>query len=442
MILASSDLYKDPRVYRQVIALQDTFDLVTVTNLSARHKDFSSRIQHIVIDSQHQTYNSDNIFNSGTAASPRGMRQRIVALKNSRNILLRTLFAVLRTVYRIFMAAKVRFLIRSPERFRKFYFSNKLPLRLKEILQQTPVDVILVNEIDCLPSAVEFGLAGKIIYDAHEFSLGEAEESLTWRLVNKAMIQHICNTYIPKVYKMITVCDGILAEYKRLYPSVSIDLITNASPYYAIRRRRTARPVKIIHHGLADRSRNIEGMIATMGALQDKDRYTLDLMLVFNDTHYVNQLKALAAEVNRNAGFEQIRFVKPVPLKEIVPTISKYDIQIIMTPPVNFNNRFSLPNKFFEAIQARNALAIGPITEMAKIVRQYQLGVVSDSFEARDMASCLNALTTADIEKFRLNAEKTARALNAEANAKELIRIVRETLGNKSLLPVRRSKKK
>ncbi|MBS0617606.1 MAG: hypothetical protein JSR44_05420, partial [Spirochaetes bacterium] len=254
---------------------------------------------------------------------------------------------------------------------------------------------------------------------------GEAEESLTWRLVNKPIIDHICNTYIPRVDHMLTVCDGILEEYKRLFPSVDIDLITNAAPYVNIAAKKTKAPVRMIHHGLADRSRNIEGIINTMGALKKKSQYTLDLMLVYNDQQYIAELKALSAKVNERAEFEQVRFLPPASLTEIIRTISAYDIQIIMTPPLNFNNRFSLPNKFFEAIQARNAIAIGPITEMAKIVSKYKLGIVSDSFSPSEMAARLDALTLSKIDSFKKNSAKAAKLLNAESNGQELVRIIK-----------------
>lgn len=428
LILASTDLYKDPRVYRQVIALQNDFDLITVSNLTSRHSSFRKTIRHILINPNHQTYESEKTTVARDDQHQQRLRDRIISLRNSQNIAGRCIFAVMRFVYRIARAARVRWILMRPERFKKDYCSHALPARLKVILQQTPVDVILVNEIDCLPSAVEFGRAKKIIYDAHEFSMGEAEESITWRLVNQPVVRYLCDTYIPQVDHMITVCEGILDEYKRLYPSVDIDLITNAAPYLNIASHKTKKPIRMIHHGLADRSRNIEGMINTMGALKNQSQYTLDLMLVYNDQVYIAELKELASKVNHRAGFEQVRFVAPVNLQDIVRKINAYDIQIIMTPPLNFNNRFSLPNKFFEAIQARNAIAIGPITEMAKIVQKHNLGVVADSFAPAEMAARLDALTLSEIDTFKANSAKTAKLLNAEANAQRLVRIIKQVL--------------
>jgi hypothetical protein len=88
--------------------------------------------------------------------------------------------------------------------------------------------------------------------------------------------------------------------------------------------------------------------------------------------------------------------------------------------PTNLNNHFALPNKLFEFIQARLAIAIGPSPEMAKIVQEYQLGIVAQDFKPETMAAALNKMTKESMDAFKLNADKAAKILNAEENMKRL----------------------
>jgi hypothetical protein len=124
----------------------------------------------------------------------------------------------------------------------------------------------------------------------------------------------------------------------------------------------------------------------------------------------------------------RIKFVKPVPMPEIVKTINKYDIGLYCLDPSSFNDRMALPNKLFEFIQGRLAVAIWPSPEMAKIVRKYQCGVVSEDFTCESMAELLNQLSEDQIMKFKLKAHKAASELCAERNREVFILIIKELI--------------
>ena len=89
---------------------------------------------------------------------------------------------------------------------------------------------------------------------------------------------------------------------------------------------------------------------------------------------------------------------------------------------------YALPNKFFEFIQARLAIAIGPSPEMARLVKQYNLGIVSQDFTPKSMAESLNSLTKEQIRQYKENANQTAKILNAEREGEKLLRILEEVL--------------
>src|SRR5690606_30214495 len=101
---------------------------------------------------------------------------------------------------------------------------------------------------------------------------------------------------------------------------------------------------------------------------------------------------------------------------EVVSFIHRYDVGVFLLPPINFNYANTLPNKLFEYIQARLAVAVGPTPEMAAIVRKYGIGLVADDFTPASLAEKLNALTEDDVKLFKQRSSLAARDLSAENN--------------------------
>jgi len=140
------------------------------------------------------------------------------------------------------------------------------------------------------------------------------------------------------------------------------------------------------------------------------DRFELDLMLVFRKEEYRKELESLIG------GKKNVRLIPPVSTDEIIPFIAQYDIGVYLLEPTNFNNKHALPNKFFEFIQARLAIAIGPSPEMEKIVSTHQLGKISPDFEAQSLANTLNSMSRDEIIVFKQNSDVAAKGFNAKFN--------------------------
>ena len=109
---------------------------------------------------------------------------------------------------------------------------------------------------------------------------------------------------------------------------------------------------------------------------------------------------------------------------------SNYDIGFFYNEPLTFNLRHSLPNKFFEFIQARLAVAIGPSPDMAFIVNQYGCGIVASSFTVESMADSMNQLTSDHIDVMKKNADKAAKLLNYELECNRFIEILEKIHNN------------
>jgi hypothetical protein len=96
---------------------------------------------------------------------------------------------------------------------------------------------------------------------------------------------------------------------------------------------------------------------------------------------------------------------------------------------VNFNHDYALPNKFFEFVQARLLVAIGPSLEMKKILEQYGIGVISESFDPKDLAYKINQLNLIEIDKQKNSLEKAAFDLSAEKSRRILLKEINDMLG-------------
>jgi hypothetical protein len=297
------------------------------------------------------------------------------------------------------------------------YWSSVAASSAHAAIQGREFDLILANDILALPLAVKVRRSATLLFDAHEYAPLEFEESWKWRFFLQKFNQYLCHTYLPQVDAMTTVCDGIAGEYHRNF-GVRVDTINNAPPYCDISPSlSTERDViRMIHHGAAIPSRQIETMIEASRLLDT--RHVLDLMLVPSVPRYYEHLQTLAK------GNPNIRFPPPVAMRELPFALNRYDVGIYLLQPNNFNNRFSLPNKFFEFVQARLAIAIGPSPEMAAYVKRFKIGVVSEDFSIPSFTKTLSALDHHQITYFKSNADQAARELCFEKNADTLLSLV------------------
>lgn len=353
LIISFSPIGRDPRVMRQIRLLENSYDVTVM----------------------------------GYGKQPAADIQYIKLTKTNKSLLRRVLFA-----------AKL-----SLKRYESYYW-NTPPV--KEALRKVSnrhFDLIIANDISALPLALHIGESKKVLLDAHEYAPRQFEDRWLWRLFFKNLNHYLCKQYLPRTDGMVTVCEGLSNEYFKQY-GVRADIVHNAPVYQDLSPSPVdGESIKLVHHGLAAPSRHLELTIELMGLLDE--RFSLDFMLVEAVPGYLQKLKDLCKNNDR------IRFVPPVPMVEICKTINKYDVGVFLLPPVNFNYQNALPNKFFEFIQANLAIAIGPSPEMAKLVEQYNCGIVASSFNPAVLASAINALGTEEIRNYKQAASIAAQDL-------------------------------
>jgi hypothetical protein len=371
VVISFTDLARDPRVNRQIRALKRAYDVV-----------------------------------AAGGAEPQVEGVRFVACpRTGRNVM--------------GMAGEAtRLLLGNYERY---YWAQAHVASAREKLREVRADVVIANDIDALPVALEAAKGAPVILDAHEYSPREYE-TLRWRLLKRRYTEQLFRTGLPRIAGMMTVAEGIAAEYRRNY-AVDPVVVHNAPAYHELSPT-PVRPneIRMIHHGNAMPARRIENMLEVMRSLDA--RFTLDLMLIPADRGYLERLKRAAA------GDVRVRFLEPVPMSELVRFANPYDIGLYLLEPSSFNNLHALPNKFFEFVQSRLALAIGPSPEMAALVERYGFGVVAPDFSPASLARALNVLDAARIDGMKARAHAAARELCFERSEEALLRLVKKVMRN------------
>ena len=293
-----------------------------------------------------------------------------------------------------------------------------------EVLKDKRFDLFIANNLIVLPLAIKLAEKNnaKVILDAHEYSPLEWANRFYWKFTFQKFYNYIGKKYLTKLDHMFTVCEGIAEKYKEQF-GVGSDILMNVPNYTKIDFKSTPLDkIKLIHHGDAIPDRKMEVMIEMMKFL-DK-RYELHFMLLQNNTPYLNKLKKLAIKISP----EKIFFHKPVSPDIVITKISQFDIGLYLLIPNNFNDKFALPNKFFDFIMAGLAIAIGPSWEMKKIVKKYNCGVISSDFSAKSLANKLNSLTPKKIDGYKRNSLNAAKILNADSEWQKLTNVVEDLL--------------
>jgi len=260
-------------------------------------------------------------------------------------------------------------------------FQRKHEKECLSLLNKISFDLIIVHHIWDLPWVVKLAnkKSCKLILNAHEYYPLEFEDNPKWMLEYHSKAVEICRKYSPKINICFCVAPIIANKYFNEFGLKSV-VIANTKPYENLSPiKNTGYPIQIVHHGAMLPSRRIELMIDMMDFLPDN--YHLTLVLVYaGDKNYYEYI------FNKADLHPKVSLRNPVPVDQIPKFLNQFDVGLYIMPHSNYNNKHALPNKFFEFVQARLMILIGPSPEMAEIVKKNDLGIVVENFEPQTFA--------------------------------------------------------
>ncbi|MFK4729865.1 glycosyltransferase family 1 protein [Agromyces mediolanus] len=291
-------------------------------------------------------------------------------------------------------------------RYERAYWSNRAVAFAVEALRGSRWDAVLANDVDAVGLALSLDARAGVHADLHEYAPRQKEDVARWRRFVAPFVSWMCRRFVTRAASVTTVGQGIAEEYAAKY-GIAAQVVTNAAPYSPLAPGDVHRPIRLVHSGAALRDRNITAILdaveSTSAAVE------LALYLTPNDPGFLSELRSRAERS------ERITLHDPVPYDELSGRLNAYDVGIHILPPVNFNNRWALPNKFFDYVQARLGVIIGPSPEMARVLGEHGFGAVTAGFSAADLTEALDRLEPATVAEWKRAADASARTLSSEA---------------------------
>ena len=266
--------------------------------------------------------------------------------------------------------------------------------------RRVKVAVWLANDWTMLPVAARLARenGGIYGYDTHEFAIEEFAERPQWRLCQRPMVDAIEREFIGDAAVVSAVSSGIA----KASTSFTICPPRADHPQHASLRRHafsaTQRDrINVLYHGIVVPNRGLEAAIDSVALWRPEFNLTI--------RGPGNGIRRALRERIAGLGLEhRVRLAPPVPMTALVREAAQFDVGFFALPGHSRHNEFALPNKFFEYVMAGLALCTTDLPEMARLIRQYDLGVTIAAVEPVAIAAAINALDPDRIDRFKRHA--------------------------------------
>ena len=216
------------------------------------------------------------------------------------------------------------------------------------------------------------------IYDSHEWWLGRARQyrptPVTDRREARAEAQ-----WAGQAAAVITVGDSIAALMESQRGVKKVSVIRNSFPGVADNSKKVASPPRgVIYAGRIDAFRELE---VTMAVAQG-----ISLPICWMGEHE-NQWAAHHVPRARKLGIEVL---KSQPIEAVTTAMQNAGL-VFVTHSNQFESyRLALPNKLFHAVHAGVPVIATDVTELARVVRQYDIGELYEPGNPKSMEDAIN----------------------------------------------------
>jgi len=258
-------------------------------------------------------------------------------------------------------------------------------------------DVFHCHDLNALPIGalvkVFFNRKAKIIYDAHEYEIEKNGLSNFGKGVARLLERHL----IGFTDKVITVSEGIANEYSRLY-GVKPYLILNCPEPQEVGQTNYLRE----HFGIADSARIFiyqGGLISGRAVKETIEAFSEmsdDKVIVFVGYGYLAEYVQSAAGKNAN-----IFYHDAVSYEDLLQITASADVGLSLIDNICKSYLLSLPNKFFEYIAASIPVLASNLPEMAKIVDQHNIGMLSEGNNVKEIVRSVSAISKTDLTVYK-----------------------------------------
>lgn len=289
-------------------------------------------------------------------------------------------------------------------------------------------NVLVSNDLDTLmPNYLVSKLKGvPLVYDSHEIFtevpelVGQNFKQGVWRRVEKWIF--------PKLKNVFTVNQSISVWFYDKYkvrPLVVRNMPRKGNETHATTTRAelnlpTDKKIVLLQGAGINVDRGSEELVEAMKFLPDVH------LLIVGSGDVIPQLQSI---VTKERLTDRVTFTGKVPHEALQKYTSIADLGVTLDKPTNINYRLSLPNKIFDYIRAGVPVLCSDLPEVARIVRDYKVGVVADSFDPKKLAETIsNALNSPEYQNWKANTKNAAEELCWETDEINLTKVYSQFL--------------
>lgn len=275
----------------------------------------------------------------------------------------------------------------------------------------------------------------KLVYDSHEFELGRSADRSKALLL---LLKHAEKFLMKRCVFSLVVCDSIADELQRLYRLKDRPIVARNTPFYwelddeKIRKTRHEILASmnlpdstfiVMFHGYFREGEGIESILHAVANIPG----TAAVLVGNSSPDRKRELQNMCSELNIQ---DRTYFHAAVPVEELPRYVGSADVGVAMLLPVNQNNIWALPNKFFENVQSLTPVIVSDFPEIGKMVDRYQIGLKVDPENESELVSAIERMRddSTFYEKCKENLKQAKEELCWEKEKKVLQRAYQEIL--------------
>jgi glycosyltransferase involved in cell wall biosynthesis len=290
-----------------------------------------------------------------------------------------------------------------------------------------PPQIIHAHDAKALPPAWLGARAQRaaLIYDARELETGRNFGSSRVAPLYRWLWPLPERLFIRRANAVITVSEGIAGELSRLYRVPRPHVLVNCPP---------AQPARASNRLRAELSIPAEMKIAlTQGALvagRGIEPFLQAVQMLPDVAGVVLGEGPLLPELRRQVESGALRRVYlpgRVPSDALLSYTASADLGAVLIQNTCRSHYFSLPNKLFECIQARLPVVASDLPDIAALVREYDLGELTNPEDPQAIAAAMRRLLDDPqrLEQARRNCNRAAALFHWEREGEKLLAIYR-----------------
>lgn len=280
----------------------------------------------------------------------------------------------------------------------------------------------------------------KIIYDSHEFELYRYDPARTE--FQRKIIKAVEGFLIRRVDLTLMVGDKIADGVQEIYHlETRPTVVRNIPPYWHLEPEKSAEiramfleeiessRVLLMYHGGIMPGRGIECAIKALALLPED---TGLIVMGYGEQSMIEALQTLAEELDVQG---RVLFHPAVSVADLKDYIGAVDVELVLIEgEYCASYAYSLPNKFFESIQADVPMVCSALLEMGAIVQQYDIGLLVNENDEKSVAKAVLKLREDKKLYARLkeNMQKAKKELCWEKESVKLKSAIQQMVGGEN----------